>query len=185
MDTQWQAHRAAAAYQTATRFDRSRLVDHQGVTVSTGGDIEMKQDLVNRHVRSELAHDWEGALETMTDEPFYEHYPIGIRVRGREAIREMWIRLLNLADLVPEIGKATHKQWFTEDTVVEMYEWEIELADGTTMPSRTWTVFHFRDGLIESERVYSDENATRLIKQALGGEQFMTYPGVERVTIQQ
>ena len=58
----------------------------EGETLSTASSIEAKRNLVKRHVERELAHDWDGALETMTDSPFYEHYPLGIRVRGRRAV---------------------------------------------------------------------------------------------------
>lgn len=97
------------------------------------------------------------------------------------AVKEMWARLFSVSSLAPEIDSATQQQWFIEDTALEMFEWKVELADGSTIPSRTWTVVHFRDGFIERERVYCDSNASHLVEQALDNEEFFNFPGVERI----
>jgi ketosteroid isomerase-like protein len=121
-------------------------------------DAEKKRDLIHRHAQAELEGDWDGALATMIDEPFYEHYPLGVQVRGRAAVKEQWGRLLAGTDFVSRATSARLLEWFSGDIAVQMYEWEVEGPDGTKVPSRSWAIFTFKDGLIESERIFSDSS---------------------------
>jgi hypothetical protein len=52
---------------------------------------EEKLELVMRHAECELRCDWDGALATMTGNPYCMYYPLGIRIQGQEAIKEHWL----------------------------------------------------------------------------------------------
>jgi hypothetical protein len=140
-------------------------------------DAEKKRDLIHRHAQAELESDWDEALATMIDEPFYEHYPLGVQVRGRAAVKEQWERLLAGTDFVSKATGARLLEWFSGDIAVQMYEWE---ADGTKVPSRSWAIFTFKDGLIESERIFSDVVAGEFMEPVFAAE-FMGHAGVEGI----
>jgi hypothetical protein len=139
-----------------------------------------KSELVRRHVQAELDHDWDAGLATMVDDPFYEHYPFGIQVRGRAAIKEQWERLLAGPDFVSKASNARLLEWFSDDVAVQMYEWEVETPDGTKVPSRSWAIFTFKDDLIESERIFSDVVGAGLA-EAIFTTEFMRLPGVGQI----
>lgn len=50
-----------------------------------------KLELINRHEDCEIREDWNGCLATMIENPFYIHYPAGVRISGREAVVEQWV----------------------------------------------------------------------------------------------
>jgi ketosteroid isomerase-like protein len=143
-------------------------------------DAEKKRDLIHRHAQAELESDWDGALATMIDEPFYEHYPLGVQVRGRAAVKEQWERLLAGTDFVSRATGARLLEWFSGDIAVQMYEWEVEGPDGTKVPSRSWAIFTFKDGLIESERIFSDVVGGEFMEPVFAAE-FMGRSGVEAI----
>jgi ketosteroid isomerase-like protein len=136
-------------------------------------------ELVMRHAECELRCDWDGALATMTDNPYYLYYPLGLRIRGREAIKEHWQRLLSTPGLGASAISAKLKNWVLDDSVVTMSEWLVDVADGHVR-SRTYALFRFADGLIESESIYADGDTEDLMASALSGD-FLSRQGVQRL----
>jgi hypothetical protein len=65
------------------------------------------RELVARHRALEAENDWDGALATMADEPFYELFPYRLRVVGPLAIRSMWRRFFGSADAPGAFASAT------------------------------------------------------------------------------
>lgn len=49
--------------------------------------------LVAAHSDFEVSRNWEGALATMVDAPFYEFFPYRLRISGADAITAMWERI--------------------------------------------------------------------------------------------
>jgi hypothetical protein len=61
--------------------------------MTTTLDPDGMRQLALRHGASEAAHDWDGAMATMGDEPYYEFFPFRLRISGEAPIRELWLRL--------------------------------------------------------------------------------------------
>lgn len=139
-----------------------------------------KLELVTRHAEAELRCDWDGALATMIDNPFYVHYPLGIRVQGREAVKEHWKRLLATPGFAAAAESANLRHWVLGETLVSMYEWLVDIGNGQERPMRSYALFTFIDGLIESETIFSEATTDAVLSEALNDE-FCSLPGVERL----
>ena len=80
--------------------------------------------LAEEHVRCEIAHDVDGVLATLEDEPFYDIHPQGLRFTGRDAVRRYYEWLFNsfgprqrrtdeIATYVGDQGMTfEHRLWF-------------------------------------------------------------------------
>jgi len=148
--------------------------------VTTPLRAKERLELIAHHAECELRRDWEGALATMTADPIYVHYPLGLRIRGREAVVEQWKRLVALPGFAEMVTSATVRNWVLDDLAVSMYEWLIDLGDGQSVAKNSYAVFRFVDGLIESETIYANSETDAVMRPAFG-EDFLALPGVERL----
>jgi hypothetical protein len=126
-----------------------------------------KIDLINRHADCEVRGDWDGALATMTANPFYVLYPTGLRVSGREAVGEQWKRLVAVSDFGDALTSAGMRHWVLSDTVVTMFEWIIDEGNGKSRAKNSYALFTFTGKLIESETIfaYSEMDALTRIRE--------------------
>lgn len=137
-------------------------------------------ELVNRHAECEASGDWEGALATMTANPFYALYPAGLRVSGRAAVVEQWKRLLAVPGFGDTVTSSGFRHWVLGDTVTTMIEWIVDDGNGKSQVKNSYALFTFVDGLIDSEIVFADSEMDALIRPAYG-EEFLRMPGVDRI----
>jgi hypothetical protein len=148
--------------------------------MSTEFGVEQKLELITRHAACEVRSDWDGALATMIDQPYYEFYPLGLRVRGRDAVVEMWKRLAAIPGFVETLTSTKIRNWVLEDSIVSKWERILELGDGQTLTKTSYGLFHFSGGLIESETILGDSDTSAFVRPAFD-EEFLSLPGVERL----
>lgn len=119
--------------------------------------------IVNEHFGYEAADDVDGVVATVTDDVV--HLVVGSpygELRGKDAVRPFYEELFAT---VKGEGVEPVARWYGEDFVVDEVLWTGRIDDGKFfgLPGRSGNatfrllhVFEFRDGLIRSERVYSD-----------------------------
>ena len=141
---------------------------------------ERMLDLATRHALAEHSGDWAAVLATMSSDPYYEWYPLGIRVRGAEALTMMWERLLTRDDpTLSAILEQSNREWVLKDHVLFTVEWSIA-AEGRQEKSRTYAIFGFTDDRIEREICYCDPVMEKFAERAFDKE-LLAAPGVERI----
>ncbi|MCV7065889.1 nuclear transport factor 2 family protein [Mycolicibacterium farcinogenes] len=156
----------------------SETAEHTEIGVEAVGaeEVAQLQAALFRHGLMELERDLDGTMDTVAANPHYELMNVGWRLEGREAVREMYRRMYagpeplsseqRIVGAAPNsmtIEVAVHFDCFEPDTV-----------------SRDLTILTFEDGLVASERFYTDPNFTEAMRRALG-EDFGEVPGVPRL----
>ncbi|HET6736303.1 nuclear transport factor 2 family protein [Mycobacterium sp.] len=135
-------------------------------------------ELVNRHTECEVRADWDGCMATMSADPYYLHYPLGLRVSGRDAVLEMWKRMVATAEFGDAVTSSTIRHWIVDESVIVVFEWDVDDGDGQKRKKCSFAEFRFAGGLIESETIFGDNDVDALTREALGGD-FLRLPGVE------
>lgn len=124
--------------------------------------------------------DFDGMLEVLVDEPVFEIYPRGVRIVGREAVRERSKRLYPLASQNDTRTAEAHRITAStagQDVLIHEFSNVYTFPDGSTRRCYTVAVVPFEGDKIVGERVYSDGHLGRLREQLLG-EDFFARPDV-------
>jgi SnoaL-like protein len=137
-------------------------------------------ELVTRHVDCELRQDWDGCLATMIEDPFYVHYPAGVRVTGREAVVAQWKLLVGTSQITDAIESANLRTWAAGNEIVTLFEWTTDEGNGNKHRSSSYALFTFEGGLISGETIFADGQTGDAIISALGGD-FFELPGVDHL----
>lgn len=128
------------------------------------------------HDEGEMNADVAATMATVAPVPFYEFQPMGMYIESREALIEMYSRLLpTQADAIK--GAVRKNFWYADDGYA--VEWEFDIVDlsGTPRKSHVITIFDFEDGLVKGERVYLSPEHSGVVANALGKD-FFSLPGV-------
>jgi hypothetical protein len=155
--------------------------------MSTTLDAEGMRALATKHGDCELAYDWDGALATMGDEPFYEFYPYRIRISGPDAIKALWtsvfadtgtLRCFN----VDCIDLTTHEgvEMVGDDSIVHISNYVFTTEDGQRRPATTVVRYRFAGDRMMSETMWVDESLVPYLDTVFTPE-FRALPGVERI----
>lgn len=143
--------------------------------------------MVRRHMDAELAQDIDAVMATLVTDPYYEIHPLGLRIRGRAAVREMYRKLLpGSFDLIVESQAMTFNTgdpkhvWIGPDGVVIREFCTVQPPDGSRFGISEMAIFSFEGDLLAGEQFYCNGPLAALFKQALGPD-FETLPGVERI----
>lgn len=132
--------------------------------------------LMARHDAAEAIGDVAAVMETVCSEPRYEFQPLGYHIRSREAVAEMYRRLLpSQKDVVK--GAKIMNRWFSDNGYAVEYEFNIVDVTGRPLVSHVIVAFDFEDRLVQAERVFLGPEHSETVKRALGSD-FVTVPGV-------
>jgi hypothetical protein len=135
--------------------------------------------LMEKHDAAEAVADVAGTMATVSANPCWEFHPLGYYIRGREALTEMYNRMLHSqADAVK--GAVRKNFWFNDEGYVVEFEFDIVTVDGKPHKSHVVVAFQFEDGLVQAERVFMGTEHAEVVRRALG-EDFINLPGVEVV----
>lgn len=129
-----------------------------------------------QHDEGEMNQDVEATMATVAPAPFYEFQPMGMYIETRDALTEMYRRVLPTQS--DSIKGAVRKHfWFNDDGYA--VEWEFDIVDliGVPRKSHVITVFDFEDGLVKGERVFLSPEHSAVFADALGKD-FFSLPGV-------
>jgi len=143
--------------------------------------------LVRRHMDAEFAQDVKGTMATLVTDPYYEIHPTGLRIRGYDAVHEMYKRLLpGILGKVIESRAMTLSTgdpadvWVGPDGVVIREHWIFELPGCDRVAMSNMSIFSFIGELLRGESFYCSARLGELFSRTLG-EDFAKYPGVERI----
>jgi hypothetical protein len=149
--------------------------------------IDSQIALVRRHMDAEVAQDIDAVMRTLVDIPYYEIHPLGLRIQGKSAVREMYKRLLpGSFDHIVESRAMTFNTgdpknlWSGPDGVVIRESCMVQLPDGERFEISEMAIFSLEGESIRGEQFYCNGPLARLFKIALG-EEFKDLPGVERM----
>jgi hypothetical protein len=144
--------------------------------------------VVRKHMDAEFRQDVEGALATMSPEPFYEFHPLGLYISGRNAIAEMYRRMwpkiypyvVSSESLTMGTQGGESSIWYGT-TGLAIREWAEVMPPGQKKrPISEMAVFHFAGAVLTGETIYCNGPLNDLTREALGPE-FVRIPGVTRI----
>jgi len=133
-------------------------------------------DLISRHEIAEGTGDVRAAMATLGQETFHEIHPLGVSIRSRATVEEMYGRVLPTQKETVAGGRRK-AVWVSPDGVVCEYEFVVRSTPRKEFISRVMVAFGFRDRLIYSERVFLGGEHAEIFLAALGPD-FLSLPGV-------
>jgi hypothetical protein len=137
-----------------------------------------------RHAKYEHLGDLEGLMSTLTDNPSYEFHPLGWRVEGPAATREMYRRIIGpiAASAVssPENRPPPISVAFSDRVRLAEDRLELRHPDGTVGAYRYASAIEFDGDRIVGERLYMDAGLAGIFEAALGSD-FGELDGVTRL----
>ena len=92
------------------------------------------------------------------DEPVYEFWPVGRRMRGRDAVRRYYTHLMQVF-MPSQRGFALVEEWLSEASLAQEYAVDIAGDDGpeTHRVIGVLIASAERDGLLAGERIWASE----------------------------
>jgi hypothetical protein len=143
--------------------------------------------MVRKHMDAEIRQDIEGVMATLVDNPYYEIHPLGLRISGKEAVREMYRKLLpgsftyivQSRAMTFNTGDPNHV-WLGPDGVVIREFCTVQPPTGPSFEISEMAIFSFDGPLLKGEQFYCNAPLAGLFKGALGAD-FEALPGVERM----
>jgi hypothetical protein len=133
-------------------------------------------ELVSRHEVAEGTGDVAAAMATLAPETFHELQPLGVKIRSRATVENMYERVLPSQKETVAEGRR-NGVWFSSDGVLCEYEFMVKRAGHAPFMSHVMVAFGFRDDLIYSERVFLGPKHAEIFLAALGRD-FLSLPGV-------
>lgn len=117
--------------------------------------------LVHNHMECETNLDLEGILATFVDHPVYEFFPLRLKLEGKENVRKFYRE--HLDTFFPKIksNKLINEWWGPEAVCMEYDLWLKEPAPDKAY--RILVVLTAKDGLLNGERFYADEELVRFM----------------------
>ncbi len=144
--------------------------------------------LIDEHSGFELAYNWEAALGTMCDEPFYEFYPYRLRLSGPESITAMWIRIFrpgksmircfDQSFMVPDSHQL--EEYVNNDSVLHIMGASFVAEDGQVCSFKQIVRYAFKGDRMLSETLFLDRSVAPYF-DAVFDEEFRSLPGVEQI----
>lgn len=134
----------------------------------------MRKDLLEiayRHTQTEAAGDYEGTLATLEENPVYELFPIGRRMRGMDVARRYYRHFFD--NVVPRLDPnkmVVHGEWPGETGVAIEYTVVYRYPDGREKPFRILGILTFGERALTGERVYADEELLKIMFEPIWDE---------------
>ena len=136
------------------------------------------EDLLLEHEVAELEMDVERTMRTLIDDPQYELPTLGYAIRGADAVRETYRRIMRTV-VDRDIAAEMRVHAIADNTLIREAVVSMNLADGRRV-SGTYSVIMSFDAdkrKITGERMYMDTNFAAYMTEQLGDD-FHEVPGV-------
>lgn len=118
-------------------------------------------ELADEHVRTETRGELEACLETIEEDCVYELHPMGVVVRGRDAMRKAYGNLQQVFQ--PSVIKTELRaRWTADDHIGQEYRITLPDATGTVRTFSVVGLLMFGDELLSGERIYAHDDFHRL-----------------------
>jgi hypothetical protein len=151
---------------------------------------ELLLKLFFAHGAAELACDVEGVMNTLCDNPVYEYFPCGLRVEGRDAVREFYSRVLPRTIGSIRIGRNSGNHgdldtpddvlWMGPHSMVTRDDLFVTGNDGVERDIRSIAIFTLAGKRLLGESIYTTAEGGRRMMEMLG-EDFLKLPGVSLI----
>jgi hypothetical protein len=137
---------------------------------------EVIEQRLATHLGAEVELDVDATVASMAAEPWWENVALGFRASGRDAVRELYTRVI--ADFIPRLENFEEITTSFGDTqaVVE-HLFTMRMPDGQVRTGRHLAIAVFDDGEMVGERVYCDAVVAELFRYAMR-EDWFDVPGV-------
>jgi hypothetical protein len=143
--------------------------------------LEILEQLLVRHEQYEFEYDLEGTIGTLIDIPRYELPTLGWRIEGKEAVTELYKRMLTGAEWRAMWADKRVHAWGGSTLCREAFLY-FNTADGDRVTGQYFAAFEVEpdSGLIVGERLYMDAAFAEAMAEDLGPD-FGDIPGVSRL----
>lgn len=129
------------------------------------------------HAEPEFAIDLDAIMATVVDDPMYEFHPLGFRIEGVAAVREMYARLLPVYMATVRRAELRCKS-YGDDFIIAEYKFMIRQPGNVWLPAYRMGIMEFaEDGRVTSERDYFSPAQGDMVRDALRDD-FVDVPGV-------
>jgi hypothetical protein len=113
------------------------------------------------HAQVETAGDLDSTMATLVPDPVYEFFPVGLRMRGTDAVRRYYEHLM--AHFLPKVEAATViDEWCNESSLNQEYDVSVRV-DGRLERHRVLGILEVAGDRLSGERIYASERALRLM----------------------
>lgn len=128
-------------------------------------------EIAYRHTVAEANRDYEDTLATLDEDPVYELFPVGLRMRGMDAARRYYRHFFdNVAPCFEQDGMVVHGEWPGETGIAIEYTVVYRYPDGRRKPFRILGILTYGETALSGERVYADEELLRIMFAPLWDE---------------
>lgn len=139
------------------------------------------EEILLEHELAELEQDVERTMATLVDSPHYELPTLGFAIRGTDAVRETYRRIMRTV-VERDIAAEMRVHAVSANTLIREAVVSMNLADGSRV-SGTYNVimsFDPEQRKITGERMYMDTNFAAYMTEQLGDD-FDQVPGVTKL----
>lgn len=126
------------------------------VEISPGDAARKNFETLEKHMRAESIGDLKLTMETMTSNPFWIDYGVGVELHGYDAVSQRYAkRFAERPGLTVDIRRTI----VTESVAVLQVFWKGFGTSAGEVPMLCW--MEFKDGKLAGERGYSNPSAAR------------------------
>lgn len=122
-------------------------------------NAEAMLELGTRHARLEAEGRLDEVMETLVEDPVYEFWPIGLRLRGRDGVRRYYEHLMGTF-FGEQKSYCLIEEWLTERSLAQEYAMTVQFDAGLET-HRVIGILFARDGLLGGERIWGSEAILR------------------------
>ena len=131
-------------------------------------------ELGTRHAQLEAEGKLDEVMATLVDDPVYEFWPIGLRLRGRERVRRYYEHLMGTF-FAEQKSYRLMEEWLTERSLAQEYEMTVQFDTGLETHHVIGILFA-QDGLLGGERIWG----SKAILQKMVGPVWSELERIER-----
>jgi len=118
-------------------------------------DAQAMLELGTRHARLEAEGKLDLVMETLVDDPVYEFWPIGLRMRGRDQVLRYYEHLIGTF-YGEQRSYRLIEEWLSERSLAQEYEMVVRFDEGFET-HRVIGILFAQDGLLGGERVWGSK----------------------------
>ena len=136
--------------------------------------LEQMEEVLVAHETAEFNMDLDGVMDTLVDHPVFEMPAVGIRIEGKEAVREMYRRFLAGGDRMNIWADRRVHAVSDNELVREAYVY-FDTPEGR-VTGQYCVVMTFEGNKLLGERFFMDSSFAKATSEALGN--LLDLPGV-------
>lgn len=122
-------------------------------------DARAMLELGTLHARLEAEGKLDLVMDTLVEDPIYDFWPVGLRMRGREKVRRYYEHLIGPFYAAQKSYRLI-EEWLSERSLAQEYEMVVELDHGVEAHHVIGILFA-KDGLLGGERIWGSEAILR------------------------